>query len=289
MNTQAGSFKVRAMITMLLTGSLLTVASAASAATLKVSIENLAPQSGTLLTPLWVGFHDGGFDIYDRDVSLDSFPGTESLVEDGLTQQISDRFNTVGAGEIQGTILGTEGANAGPIDVGEIATFFFEIDSALPNNRFFSYASMVIPSNDAFIANGNPTAHPIFDEAGNFIGADFIEFGSDVLDGGTEVNDESPITTAFFGQAAPNTSVDQNGVVTIHPGFNPVGSGGILDSPQFANADFKADGYQVARIRVELVEDDVQAVPEPTTLLGLLAVGGALWLNHRRRANITSA
>lgn len=288
MNTQPVS-GIRAIMTLMATGSLLTVASVASAATLKVSVENLAPQNGTLLTPLWVGFHDGGFDIYDRNASLDLFPGSESLVEDGATQQISDRFTAVGAGQAQGTILGSMGANAGPIDVGEVATLFFEVDPTLASSRFFSYASMVIPSNDAFIANGNPTAHPIFDEAGNFIGADFIELGSDVLDGGTEVNDESPVTTAFFGQAAPDTSVDENGVVTTHPGFNPVGSGGILDALQFANADFKAEGYQVARIRVELVEDDPQAVPEPATAFGLLAVGSTFWLNRRRRAKVTGA
>jgi len=282
MNIQTVSSPVRAVIALLSTGSLLTVASAASAVTLKVSIENLAPQNGTLLTPLWVGFHDGGFDIYDRGVSLDLFPGTESLVEDGDTQQISERFTVVGSGMVQGTILGIEGANVGPIDTGEVASLFLEVDPTLPSSRFFSYASMVIPSNDAFIANGDPTAHPIFDEAGNFIGADFIELGSDILDGGTEVNDELPVNTAFFGQTVPNTGVDENGVVTIHPGFNPVGSGGILDSPQFANADFKADGYQVARIRVELVEDDVQAVPEPTAVFGFLAVGGALWWSRRR-------
>jgi hypothetical protein len=289
MNVQAVSSKVRTVITLLTVGSLVTGASAASAATLKVSIENLAPQNGTLLTPLWVGFHDGGFDIYDRDASLDLFPGTESLVEDGATQQISDRFAAVGAGEVQGTILGAEGANAGPIDIGETATLFFEVDPTLASSRFFSYATMVIPSNDAFIANGNPTAHPIFDEVGNFIGADFIEFGADVLDGGTEVNDESPVTTAFFGQAAPNTSVDENGVVTTHPGFNSVGSGGILDSAQFANADFKAEGYQVARIRVQLVEDTPQAVPEPTTALGLFAVVSTFWLSRRQQAKVTSA
>ncbi|NJL39262.1 MAG: PEP-CTERM sorting domain-containing protein [Leptolyngbyaceae cyanobacterium RM2_2_4] len=285
MNIQTVSSSARAVIGLLVTGSLLAVASAASAVTLKVSIENLAPSNGTLLTPLWVGFHNGDFDIYDRDVSLDLFPGTESLVEDGATQEISDRFTEVGAGTVQGTIFGAEGTNNGPIDVGETATLFFEVDPTLSSSRFFSYASMVIPSNDAFIANGNPTAHPIFDEAGNFIGADFIELGADVLDGGTEVNDELPMNTAFFGQTAPNTGVDENGVVTIHPGFNSVGSGGILDAPQFANADFKAEGYQVARIRVELVEEDVQDVPEPTTVLGMLAVGGAFWLSRRHREN----
>ena len=35
-----------------------------------------------------------------------------------------------------------------------------------------------------------------------------------------------------------------------HAGFKSKGSGGILDSPMFANANFKAPGYQIARISV---------------------------------------
>ena len=31
-----------------------------------VKIENLAPANGGYLTPVWVGFHDGGFDVYDN-------------------------------------------------------------------------------------------------------------------------------------------------------------------------------------------------------------------------------
>jgi len=34
--------------------------------TVTISIENLSPQKGTVLTPLWFGFHDGTFDTYDR-------------------------------------------------------------------------------------------------------------------------------------------------------------------------------------------------------------------------------
>ena len=263
-------------------GSVTALASSASAATLRVSVENLAPENGTLLTPLWVGFHDGGFDIYDRGVSLDLFPGVESLVEDGATEEISAQFDAVGAGEVQGTILGLEGATPGPIDSGEVASLLFEVDPSLPSSQYFSYASMIIPSNDAFIANGNPFAHEIFDDAGNFLGADFIISGSQVLDGGTEVNDELPINTAFFGQIDPNTGVEENGVVELHPGFNPVGSGGILDDPNFANANFLADGFEVARIRVELVNDGAQDVPEASTLLGVLAIGGVFGLKRRQ-------
>ena len=49
---------------------------------------------------------------------------------------------------------------------------------------------------------------------------------------------------------APNTGVDENGVVTDHPGFNPKGSGGILDSVDFANGDFLQSGYGIMTITV---------------------------------------
>ena len=44
------------------------VASAAASGqtSVTVTIENLAPPNGGFLTPVWVGFHDGGFDLYDR-------------------------------------------------------------------------------------------------------------------------------------------------------------------------------------------------------------------------------
>ncbi len=94
---------------------------------------------------------------------------------------------------------------------------------------------MIIPSNDAFVANGNPLAFPIFDSAGGFLGADFTVLGSQVLDAGTEVNDELPMNTAFFGQKAPDVGVPQGGVVSLHPGFLPPSAGRILADPRFAN------------------------------------------------------
>ena len=116
---------------------------------------------------------------------------------------------------------------------------------------------MIIPSNDAFVANGDPTAHAVFNDAGEFIGADFEILGTEINDAGTEVNDESPMNTAFFGQAAPDTGDTEGGVITAHPGFAAMGSGGILDDPMFAGADFTQAGYRIARVKVERV------YPEP--------------------------
>ena len=211
-----------------------------------VTVENLAPDNGTLLTPLWVGFHDGTFDTYDRGRPASA--GLESLAEDGNTSLISREFISSGAGLVDGTITAPGGATPGPIDTGETTSLTFTLDRSLASSRFFNYASMVLPSNDAFIANGNPEAFEIFDENGNFLGADFVVTGNQVLDAGTEVNDEAEDSTAFFGQSSPNTGTDENGVVGLHQGFQA--DGRILSEPRFANADFTADGYEVARITV---------------------------------------
>lgn len=254
-------------------GATTALTASAMAATLKVTVDSLAPTDGNFLTPVWVGFHDGSFDIYDRDVSLDGFGGTEALVEDGETGPLSARFDSEVSGGSQGTL---NGPNIPPLAPGESTSFTFEVDPT--SGQYFSYASMIIPSNDAFIANGNPLAHQIFDDAGSFIGADFIVTGAQVLDGGTEVNDEAEFSTAFLGQSALNTGIDENGVVTLHPGFDP--NGRVLAA--FPGADFTAPGYEVARFRVELV-DDQASVPEPGMIMGLLTLGGVLFAKRQFR------
>lgn len=210
-----------------------------------ISVENLAPQNGTLVTPLWFGFHDGNFDIYDRGRPVS--PGLESVAEDGATNLISQEFDLSGFGSFQGTIPGLT-ATPGPIDSGEIAQTTITLDGSNLNSRYFSYAAMLIPSNDFFIANGNERQNRIFDDSGNFLGVDFTVLGSQVLDAGSEINDEIPTNTAFFGQQSPNTGVSENGVVQVAKGFIP--GGAILSDPRFSSADFTKPGYQVARIRV---------------------------------------
>lgn len=55
-----------------------------------VTIENLAPDNGTYLTPLWVGFHDGSFDSYDPDAAASA--GLERIAEDGNPADLSQAF-----------------------------------------------------------------------------------------------------------------------------------------------------------------------------------------------------
>ena len=224
----------------------------ANAMRVQVTIENLAPATGTFQTPVWVGLHDGIFDIYDRQQPASLFfPQTnalERLAEDGSTAEITQAFAQQSPLGVDDTLAGAAGA----IAPGETVVGSFVVDPLSASTRYFSYASMVIPSNDFFIANGSPLAHPIFDDQGNFIADDFIVAGSQVLDAGTEVNDEVPLNTAFFGQQTPNTGVDEFGTVIGLAeglqGFRAPGGQGILDDPRFDGADFLEAGYPVVRI-----------------------------------------
>lgn len=255
-------------------GAVLALAAAGTASAdtveLMITIENLAPTNGTWLTPVWGGFHDGGFDLYD-DGSAASL-GLERIAEDGNASVLSGEFLGSGFGTVDGMIGG------GPIAPGVVASQVFTLDSAAATSQYFSFASMILPSNDAFIGNEAADAHRIFDANGNFLGADFFVTGADVRDAGTEVNDELPENTAFFGQAAPDTGVVEGGVVGFHPGF--LGSAGnpgvpsILADPNFAGADFSIDGYPVARVTISVV-------PAPGAI-ALLSVAGFLGSRRRR-------
>ena len=127
-----------------------------------VVIENLAPPGGNYLTPVWVGFHDGSFDLYDRGAPASG--AIERLAEDGDTGPLSMAFD----GGAQATIPSDVGIP--PLAPGETATMTFTLDGRDPSNRYFSYASMVIPSNDAFNANGDPRAYRVFNPGGTCAG-----------------------------------------------------------------------------------------------------------------------
>ena len=64
----------RGTATSLVATMIATIAVASTAASgqtsVTVTIENLAPANGGFLTPVWVGFHDGGFDLYDRGAAI---------------------------------------------------------------------------------------------------------------------------------------------------------------------------------------------------------------------------
>jgi hypothetical protein len=128
----------------------------------------------------------------------------------------------------------------------------------IANNRFFNYGAMLFPTNDGFFANDDPQAIEVFDEDGNFLGADFTITGDDALDSGREVNDEDPLNVIYELDAI-GKSVDENGIIKSFPGYLPPGENGALDyqvdgEAVFANADFTTPNYSIANISITEVD-----------------------------------
>jgi Spondin_N/RTX calcium-binding nonapeptide repeat (4 copies) len=223
---------------------------------LRVTIKNTSESGGTFLTPAWLGFHDGSFDLFN--VGEAASAGLEQLAEDGAATILGTELV---AADADGQGLLVAGA-AGPIATQETTSAILDVDGA--SNPFASFGSMIIPSNDAFI--GTDEALRLFDAQGRFLGETTITFaGTDAYDAGTEVNTE--LDAAFINQTAPNTGMDEFGVVHLHPGFNgslgnPVGEGdqiilgGVNEAGEFIDpvaADFTRPGAQLAEVHINTV------------------------------------
>ncbi|MGD1804077.1 spondin domain-containing protein [Dapis sp. BLCC M126] len=289
----------KALLTLVSVSSVITTASVAQALTLKVEVENLGPYGGAALTPVWVGFHDGSFDSYNG--GLPSEEGLERIAEDGNTEFISKDFlnnktyvkdgmsgvfdsNQEGT-RVDGTIGGA------PITAGTKAMSTFDVTADL-SNRWFSYVSMVLPSNDYYVANGDPFAFDLMDLfTGNQSQISFnIGRPGTVNDAGTEVNNFSTSAgNGLFpglpaGQGGPNQGADENGVNAnvTDPYANFLNRPDNFDTA-FGNLNFNDTTLYpngIASITIS-----VESVPEPSTTVGLIAMVGLFVFGGLRRRN----
>lgn len=270
----------------------------------QVTITNIAPSGGTVLTPVWVGFHDGSFDSYNG--GLTSQPGLERLAEDGDTMQITEDFGnnltyvssgvstTTASTQVGTRIQDTIGSMVGPppLQPGDSESRVFTIETD-GSNEYFSYASMILPSNDFFVANGSPVAHSL---ASLYDGDGSISFNiglaGTVNDAGTEAEDFDTAApplgglNALFpgagfaapaGQDGPNEGpVDPNSLIRNVIGDPYAGFAGI-GGADLSGLDFNQYPNGIATITIT-------AIPEPTSMalvgLGLVGLCG---VTRRRR------
>ena len=243
-------------------------AASAFATDLTVTVENLQPAGGLFFTPVWTGFHNGGFSVYNAGGTASS--SLIAIAEEGDTMPLMNAFAGFGMGGVDGAVA--PGSPFGPdgSSFASTASADFTVD---PNvNRYFSFASMVIPSNDAFFGNDNPMAYELFDGSGNFTGPLVIDIlGSDIYDAGSEVNDAMGAAFSALG----GTDTDENIAIAMHGGLDNFLNTGTANGETILSA-FSAD-TPIARITV------TQAVPEPNAALVALLGLPALGLMRRRR------
>jgi hypothetical protein len=189
----------------------LALTAAASAQTqVQVRFTNNQPSGGWSTAPVWFGVHNGLFDYFNS--GSPATVATEALAELGTGAGLSEHLGNDGfAG-----VVATDPEHPQFIP-GESATSVLTI--LQPNlHRWFSFASMIVPSNDFFFGNDNPLAHPIFDANGNFTGPVTIQiFGSNVWDAGTEQENVN-VGPAFLVGLDAAGGFAENGV--IHPLFS---------------------------------------------------------------------
>ncbi len=181
---------------------------AAPAETLKlrVTVQNLAPTDSVAYAPLRVGFHSGTYDAFNEGEAATA--PIISIAEGGSG---ADWFPAFAAADPTAT-LGTVVPNpAGPLLPGGKARALFTIDTAV--NPFFTFAAMVVPSNDYFIGNDDPQQYRLFDAAGALL-IDRIDLrASDIWDAGSEADD--PANAAFVVGGNNDLRTPQNGVVAF--------------------------------------------------------------------------
>lgn len=254
---------VRPFLTLLALTALTGVAHAAPLQ-VKVTVENLAPANSIRFAPLRVGFGNGTFDAFD--IGGVASPAIVSIAEGGSG---SAWFPAFAAAE-PGAVLGTA---AGALLPGQSDSNTFTVDPTA--NPFFTFASMVVPSNDFFVGNDDPMGYRLFDGAGNLLIASITQRSRDIWDAGSEIHD--PAAAAFVGDNG--LRADQNSVVAFNfaefAAYNGLttAAGYVFDSQLAANTDVYRISFEVA------------AVPEPQTYalmaLGLAVVG---WMGRRTLA-----
>ncbi len=247
--------------------ALLVAAAAAQAAVVDVTVtvQNLAPVDSIAFAPLHVGFHGGTFDAFDLG-GVATAP-IISVAEGGAGDVWQAALAAADPGAVRGTI-------GGLLLPGATGSLTFRVDTAL--HPYFTFAAMVVPSNDFFIGNDSPTAHRLFDAGGQLLVPSITVGAAEIWDAGSEVFD--PAAAAFVGNNDLRRA--QDSVVALNfaelSGFNGLttGAGTTFDSALTADSAVYRLGFSVS------------AVPEPGTYTlmaaGLLAVG---FVARRRRAS----
>jgi hypothetical protein len=210
-----------------------------------------------------VGFHNGTFDSFN--LGQVAGPGIISVAEGGSgTQWLAD-LAAIDPTATRGTI-------GGLLLPGQSASMSFDVNVGL--NRYFSFANMVVPSNDFFLGNDRPLQ--LFNSSGDLMINSILQSTNQIWDAGSELFD--PNAAAFVGNNDLRSA--QNSVVALNfaelAGFNGLttGAGYVFDSQLAAQQNV---------YRIDLSSSPI-TVPEPDSAAlvsaGLLVLG---WMARRKR------
>jgi hypothetical protein len=236
-----------------------------------VTIRNLAPTNSVSFAPLRLGFGNGTFDSFNIGQSAGTPPTSAiiSIAEGGSGSAWFPAFTLAEPNAITGSVGGAllPGMTAS-------STFTFETTSA--NNRFFTFANMVIPSNDLFLGNDNPAAFQLFNPDGTLAITTITQTAGQIWDANSEVAD--PANAAFVVGGNNSLRTPENGLIAFDRSelavFNGVNTAGgyVFSETALTNS---TPIYQITF-------SSAPAAPEPSTLLLMATTFCFVGLKKRR-------
>lgn len=259
----------------------LVAAGPASAFQVEITVENLIQEPGFAFTPVYFGFHNGGFDAFDAGAAAS--PELADLAEIGVFGGLAGLRQASQPGTTVGAVVGSP-AGPPPLEPGESASTIVNLDRT--NNRALSYFTMLVPSNDTFAGNDDPLDFLLFDDDGNYNGDfEIIITAADLYDAGSELNDPSAGGgAAFLASAVGTEGADENEVISA---LDAAGLQALFDDfdglftaagTQVVAPAVGSDAFALARISVN-VRPRSSSVPVPAAaplLVGALAVFGVM-------------
>lgn len=236
-----------------------------------VTVRNLAPTNSISFAPLRFGFHNGSFDAFNNGQTA-----TAPIISVAEGGSGADWFPAFAAADPTAVLGSTSGALTPGASQ---STMTFRVNTAI--NPYFTFASMVVPSNDYFIGNDDPLEYRLFDMAGNLILSQIDQNASEIWDAGSELFD--PANAAFVVGGNNGLRTPQNGVV----GFDFLELAGFNGLQTAAGYTF--DSNLLADTSVYQINFSAAAVPEPSSWAMLIAGFGLTGAAMRRRTRAVAA
>jgi PEP-CTERM motif len=242
-----------------------------------VTFQNLAPTNSVSFAPLRVGFHNGTFDAFN--IGTTATAPIISIAEGGSGSDWFPAFAaadpTAVLGSVGGALVPTANAGGG---FASSASQTFTIDTNV--NRFFTFASMIIPSNDLFIGNDNPMGLQILDNAGNLLINQINQTASQIWDANSEVAD--PANAAFVVGGVNGNRTPENGVVAFD--FSELNAFNGLTT----GAGYVFNNSLTGATNVGRISFTVTAVPEPSSiaLVSLVGIGVVVRRFRKKTAKV---
>ncbi len=246
-------FNQRARMPALLLAGLVLPVSAAQASKVTLTFSNLSGGNGVALSPFFVAFHDGSFDAFD--IGSPASSAIEAIAEAGDGAGLAANFSANHPTGMSYTLTASSGG-FGPGIFLPGATGSISVDLDPVKNRYLSYFSMVVPSNDRFLGNDTPTEIALFDDQGHFTGGSFQDNGDSIWDAGTEL--DGPTGAAFLVGYDAGLSPAQNGVIQANHDFSAYSGLATPAGYNFTNLP----GADTPLLKI----DAVSAVPVPAAI-----------------------